>query len=73
MEPVKAPPPRGLDDGGKLRYGAELKDRKAAATGQGTPFQEWIGNRHEVSVTVPGVADGKGNVKKPGGGGEGGA
>ncbi len=68
MEPLKAPPRRGLDDGGKLRYGAELKDRKTAAAGQGVPFREWIGNRHEVAVTVPGVADGKGNMKKSDGG-----
>src|SRR3546814_9922590 len=65
MGPVKAPPPRGLDDGGLLRYGADLKSAAPATAGRGSRFMEWIGNRHEVSLKVAGVADGKGNVKKP--------
>src|SRR3546814_9785350 len=64
MAPVKAPPPRGLDDGGLLRYGADLKSAAPATVGRGSRFMEWIGNRHEVSLKVAGVADGKGNVKR---------
>lgn len=65
MEAVKAPPPRGLNDGDRLRYGADLKSTAPAVHGEGSPFKEWIGNRHEISLNVTGVADGKGNVKKP--------
>src|SRR3546814_9352615 len=65
MAPVKAPPPRGLDDGGLLRYGADLKSAAPAPAGRGSRFMEWIGNRTEVSPQVAGVADGKGDVKKP--------
>ena len=66
MAPVKARARRGLDDGEKLRYGADLKCRKPGGERSGAAAVEWIGNRHEVSLTVAGVADGKGNVKKPG-------
>jgi hypothetical protein len=65
MAPVEARPRRGLDDGARLRYGGDLKCRQPAGDGPGAPAQAWIGNRHEVSLTVAGVADGKGNVKKP--------
>jgi sulfite dehydrogenase (quinone) subunit SoeA len=65
MAPVEARPRRGLDDGEHLRYGADLKCREPAGDRPGAPAVEWIGNRHEVSLTVAGVADGKGNVKKP--------
>src|SRR3546814_8072549 len=69
MAPVKAPPRRGLDDGELLRYGADLKSSAPATAGRGSRFMEWIGNRHEVSLKVAGVADGRGNVKRPGSGG----
>jgi anaerobic selenocysteine-containing dehydrogenase len=65
MPAVKAPPRRGYDDGERLRYGADLKCAKPAVAGAGVPAQEWIGNRHEISLSVAGVADGRGNVKKP--------
>ena len=64
--PLKAPPPRGLNEGRTLRYGADLKCRTPAVEGEGLRFQEWIGNRHEIALNVSGVADGRGNVKKSG-------
>jgi anaerobic selenocysteine-containing dehydrogenase len=64
MEPVKAPPRRGVADPETLRYGLDLKCREPAVDGRGAAAKEWIGNRHEVSLNVAGVADGKGNVKK---------
>ena len=64
MAPVKAPPRRGVADPDTLRYGLDLKCREPATDGRGAAAKEWIGNRHEVSLAVPGVADGKGNVKK---------
>ena len=66
MVPVKARPRRGLAVGEPLRYGADLKCRELAGDRPGAPAVEWIGNRHEVSLTVTGVADGRGNVTKPG-------
>ncbi len=72
LAPLKAPAPRGLNLDGKLRYGADLKDPAPPSEDRaGSTFAEWIGNRHEVAATVPGVADGKGNVKRPAGDGEG--
>jgi anaerobic selenocysteine-containing dehydrogenase len=70
MAPVQARPRRGYDDGAQLRYGAELKCRAPAVEGAGAPAKEWLGNRHEISLNVAGVADGKGNVKKASGGGD---
>jgi len=64
LPPVKARGRGGLDDGERLRYGSDLKCRKPAGERPGAPAAEWIGNRHEVSLTVGGVADGRGNVKK---------
>jgi anaerobic selenocysteine-containing dehydrogenase len=64
MAPVKAPPPRGLSTGGRMRYGADLKD-SAPGKGGKEVHREWIGNRHEVALTVAGVADGRGNQVKP--------
>src|SRR5690606_34004153 len=65
LEPVQARPRRRLDDGRHLRYGKDLKCRQPAGDRPGASAAEWIGNRHEVSLTVGGVADGKGNVRTP--------
>ena len=63
FDPGKTPPSARPKQPAVLRYGADLKGQGAPGADRQAPAQEWIGNRHEVARTVPGVADGRGNQK----------
>jgi len=62
FEALSSPPGVGRGRPATLRYGKELKPEFSGHTGGF--HREFIGNRREVSETVPGVAGGWGNRAK---------
>jgi hypothetical protein len=59
FEALSSPPGVGEGRPATLHYGKELKPKTSGQTGG--VHREFIGNRDEVSETVPGVAGGWGN------------
>ena len=63
FEAQSSPPGVGQGRPATLRYGKELKPEVSGHTGGF--HREFIGNRREVSETVPDMAGGRGNKAKP--------